>query len=324
MFLWVGSGGRNGLEKGREILARWGYRRCEDICWLAIDSEEDTDPSVLARQEVGWNIRSSTSSGLSRSVQHCLMGIRGTVRRSTDGNFVHCNIDTDVILWPQSKGADRVVSKPPELHNLIENFCLGTRRIELFGRNRNLRRGWLTVGTEVGPDSPDWEEFQSSGGSAIAYDKAVYDTFFRVDPAGCELKDRQNLVPYSAEVDSLRPKTPPRGQQENNPNHFATNMSPGRAHTSLQGAYPPPPNELLAEGGISQGGHGTNRHPATSQAGSPRPPGNGLSGLGAGGPKTVSILSGSETLSGPQASVLGLKGAPTRAGPSGLGRNMPH
>lgn len=27
------------------------------------------------------------------------MGIRGTVRRSTDSFLVHCNVDTDVIVW---------------------------------------------------------------------------------------------------------------------------------------------------------------------------------------------------------------------------------
>lgn len=26
------------------------------------------------------------------------MGIKGTVRRSTDGHFIHCNVDTDVIV----------------------------------------------------------------------------------------------------------------------------------------------------------------------------------------------------------------------------------
>lgn len=36
--------------------------------------------------------------------------------------------------------------KPPELHALIENFCLGTRRLEIFGRASSLRRGWVTVG----------------------------------------------------------------------------------------------------------------------------------------------------------------------------------
>lgn len=36
--------------------------------------------------------------------------------------------------------------KPPEMYSLIENFCLGTRRLEIFGRASSLRRGWVTCG----------------------------------------------------------------------------------------------------------------------------------------------------------------------------------
>lgn len=32
IFLWCGSG--DGLDKGRECLKKWGFRRCEDICWI--------------------------------------------------------------------------------------------------------------------------------------------------------------------------------------------------------------------------------------------------------------------------------------------------
>lgn len=31
-FLWVGSA--EGLDQGRAVLAKWGFRRCEDICWV--------------------------------------------------------------------------------------------------------------------------------------------------------------------------------------------------------------------------------------------------------------------------------------------------
>jgi hypothetical protein len=31
------------------------------------------------------------------------------------------------------------------MYTLIENFCLGLRRLELFGRPTTLRRGWVTV-----------------------------------------------------------------------------------------------------------------------------------------------------------------------------------
>ena len=30
--------------------------------------------------------------------EHCLMGIKGTIRRSTDGHIIHANIDTDIII----------------------------------------------------------------------------------------------------------------------------------------------------------------------------------------------------------------------------------
>ena len=31
-FLWVGSA--EGLDQGRAVLAKWGFRRSEDICWV--------------------------------------------------------------------------------------------------------------------------------------------------------------------------------------------------------------------------------------------------------------------------------------------------
>lgn len=108
------------------------------------------------------------------------MGIRGTVRRSSDNWFVHCNIgalsllsilvlppirvlDTDVIIWegdPEGMpfsihthghwitSVSDPTRKPPEMYALIESFCLGARRLELFGRRRpghQLRTGWVTV-----------------------------------------------------------------------------------------------------------------------------------------------------------------------------------
>ena len=32
IFLWCGS--TDGLDYGRQCLQKWGYRRCEDICWV--------------------------------------------------------------------------------------------------------------------------------------------------------------------------------------------------------------------------------------------------------------------------------------------------
>ncbi|KAI3485452.1 hypothetical protein L1887_51195 [Cichorium endivia] len=246
VFLWVGSGAGDGLERGREVLAKWGYRRCEDIVCIRTNAH-------------GAEVEAGSSA------------------------------------------------KPQELYQLIENFCLGTRRLELFGRNRNLRRGWLTVGLELGPDSPQWptnglvplptpglgilqqDAHQDASLSshleqltyAQAYDKARYDSGFGVDRPGCDLRDRINLVPFDDAVEALRPKSPP--PRIRTPAHRG--MPNGLSNNpALQN---PPP-------------HPTHPPPRTAR-------GAGLSGLGAGGRRTVSVPSGSDTLSGPQASVLKAK-----------------
>jgi mRNA m6A methyltransferase non-catalytic subunit len=56
-----------------------------------------------------------------------------------------------VIIWEGSPTDPSL--KPPELYQLVENFCLGTRRLELFGRAASVRRGWVTA-LAAGQDSP--------------------------------------------------------------------------------------------------------------------------------------------------------------------------
>lgn len=46
VFMWVGSGAGEGLERGRDVLARWGYRRCEDIVWVKTNKECNKGPGV--------------------------------------------------------------------------------------------------------------------------------------------------------------------------------------------------------------------------------------------------------------------------------------
>ncbi|KAL7418578.1 regulatory protein [Cryptotrichosporon argae] len=192
VFLWVGQGDGAGLERGRECLARWGFRRAEDI--------------------VHVSGRSAGGGLLAAHKEHCLMGIRGTVRRSTDGRFVHCNVDTDVIV------------EKDHLYTLIENFCLGARRLELFGGTP--RRGWVNVGGHVSSDA---------NADVQPFDAATY-------PALLPPRDEgKPLVPFNAEIDSLRPKSPQRGNRLRAPppppqaqaqSHALLNsqQQPGRPH----------------------------------------------------------------------------------------------
>ncbi|GAA5826804.1 hypothetical protein JCM11251_002899 [Rhodosporidiobolus azoricus] len=197
VWLWVGSGqtgagagrkgvegeqslnvgGGVGLEKGRELLSLWGYRRGEDIVWLKTnkrDPEGDltNDPSPL----------------FTSTIEHCLMGIRGTVRRSTDSNIVHCNVDTDVLVW-EGDEADPSL-KPPELQSLIENFCMGTRRLHLYGSPHALRRGWLTVSSPAALPSPS-----SPSKPSVALDYNTLSPVFPVEKEGSEEEQRQRWGP---------------------------------------------------------------------------------------------------------------------------------
>lgn len=44
--MWVGSGAGEGLERGREVLAKWGYRRCEDVVWVKTNVTTNRGPGV--------------------------------------------------------------------------------------------------------------------------------------------------------------------------------------------------------------------------------------------------------------------------------------
>ncbi|KAL7675325.1 hypothetical protein ACOME3_001588 [Neoechinorhynchus agilis] len=134
VFLWCGLGGGVGLDEGRECLRKWGFRRCEDICWIKTNKRLST-PSISSGGLIG-NVFQPTK-------EHCLMGIRGTVRRGTDDDFIHANIDIDVLISEQS---DRM---PHEIFGVIERFCLGRRRLHLFASDQDIRPGWVTVGEQV-------------------------------------------------------------------------------------------------------------------------------------------------------------------------------
>ncbi|UZJ52324.1 hypothetical protein CBS101457_001644 [Exobasidium rhododendri] len=319
IFLWIGSGANDGLERGREVLTRWGYRRCEDIVWVQTNlsvNEGDVNDTFMEKGKRGHSIQASSSSCFAKSAQHCLMGIRGTVRRSNDTRFVHCNIDTDVILWPGEKRQDDsntidTRSKPPEMMDLIENFCLGTRRLELFGTNRNLRRGWLTIGSEVGPQAKGWPEAEKGENSCaaharqhtpVAYDKLTYDAYFGVDRAGCALAERVNLIPFNEEVESLRPRSPSSGADRGiSQASTSTNLLPHRQYQNHQ--------QQQQQHNLQASDPAVNYSSSFSQSNAAKQTnggggGGGFSGLGAGGMSVVSVPSGSEMLSGAQANVL--------------------
>uniref|UniRef100_A0A8C5D2R7 N(6)-adenosine-methyltransferase non-catalytic subunit METTL14 n=1 Tax=Gouania willdenowi TaxID=441366 RepID=A0A8C5D2R7_GOUWI len=171
VFLWCGSG--EGLDLGRMCLRKWGFRRCEDICWIKTNKNNPGKTKALDPKAV-----------FQRTKEHCLMGIKGTVRRSTDGDFIHANVDIDLIITEEPEMGN--VEKPVEIFHIIEHFCLGRRRLHLFGRDSTIRPGWLTVGPTLTNTNFNPEAYASHFVQPDSY------------LSGC-----------TEDIERLRPKSPP-------------------------------------------------------------------------------------------------------------------
>ena len=111
------------------------------------------------------------------------MGIKGTVKRSTDGDFIHANVDIDLIIQEEQEYGCK--DKPVEIFHMIEHFCLGRRRLHIFARDSTIRPGWLSIGPEL---------------TSSNYDRDIYLANFQSNESlttGC-----------SEEIERLRPKSP--------------------------------------------------------------------------------------------------------------------
>lgn len=168
VFLWCGSS--DGLDLGRLCLQNWGFRRCEDICWIQTNNK-----NLNAKMM-------EPNAAFQRTKEHCLMGIKGTVRRSTDGDFIHANVDIDLII--DEEPGPGSLEKPIELFRIMEHFCLGKRRLQIFGRDSTIRPGWLTIGPML---------------SISNYEKSLLKSYF----------EGGNTTGSSERIENLRPKSPP-------------------------------------------------------------------------------------------------------------------
>ena len=206
LFLWVGS--NEGLDKGRELLKNWNFRRCEDIVWIKTNKLNFTKMSKS-------NLDNEDTL-LQHTKEHCLVGIKGAIKRGIDSHFIHANIDTDVIVDEEPPQGS--TEKPVELYRVIERFCMGRKRIELFGEDRNKRSGWLTLGNSLSNSNFNLEKYNSYFKGDLCYP----------DVQGYE---GGRYVGCSVEIEGLRPRSPPR--QQVNPLVFATPVNSGLNNLGL-------------------------------------------------------------------------------------------
>ncbi|XP_024520156.1 methyltransferase-like protein 14 homolog [Selaginella moellendorffii] len=232
IFLWVGDA--EGLDQGRQCLKKWGFRRCEDICWVKTNKQNPSPP-----------LRHDSNTLFQHSKEHCLMGIKGTVRRSSDGHIIHANVDTDVIISEEPPFGS--VAKPEELYHIIEHFALGRRRLELFGEDHNIRAGWVTIGKSL----------TSSNFSSQTYTRYFADSEGNVwqGGRGNPQPEAPHLLGTTNEIEALRPKSPPpRAQQpqQGGGGGNSASQQPSGSRKSSQGGS----QEGGGGGGKAEGGGG--------------------------------------------------------------------
>lgn len=125
------------------------------------------------------------------------MGIKGTVRRNYDGHIIHANVDTDVMLSEEPPyGA---TNKPDELYAIIEHFANGRRRLELFGEDHNIRRGWLTLGSSLSSSNHEANQWAANFEGTVPS--------FNFEDELPEMLSN-HLLGTTPEIESLRPKSP--------------------------------------------------------------------------------------------------------------------
>jgi len=204
-FLWCGE---SHLEQGRELLKRWGFRRVEDICWVKTNRTAPVDERGHVRQ---GNVMYGDTSIVQRTKEQCLVGVKGTLKRSVDTHFIHANCDVDLIMEEEKEFGS--TQKPTELYETVEHFCLGRRRLELFGLDRNMRDGWLTLGR--GLTTSNWN-------------KSAYLSWFEGNGTWPEVQNYSGgrLLGSIPEIDQLRPKSPVR--QGRGPSPSRRGASPTR------------------------------------------------------------------------------------------------
>ena len=153
LFLWVTGRTR---EIAAKLMQSWGFADVSMITWVKTN-------------QLGAVVRTGrTGHWLNHAKENCLVGFRGNLdtvdnfQTFDPGNESHVenviqkalknNILTNKILSMDDiiiSNVRETSRKPDELYELIEQMTPTGRKIELFGRQHNTRKGWLTIGNQL-------------------------------------------------------------------------------------------------------------------------------------------------------------------------------
>ena len=106
------------------ILERWGYQVVDMIVWIKLKNK---------------TICLTHGYYFMHSFEICLVGYK-----NIPGNAVEFRARvSNNLIFSEVKEKSQ---KPEELYKIIELMMPGSKKIELFARNHNLRHGWFALG----------------------------------------------------------------------------------------------------------------------------------------------------------------------------------
>lgn len=131
-FLWVLN---SLLDFGFQCLNKWGYDVVDQIVWV---------------KKKGDSIYFSQGYYFLHSYEICLVGYKCPPGSHVD---YKSKASSNVIISEMNQKS----KKPEEIYTLIEKMLPGSKKIELFARNHNLRDGWFSLGNQLGDNFQHWK-----------------------------------------------------------------------------------------------------------------------------------------------------------------------
>lgn len=184
------------------------FRRSEELVFIPVDENSPYFPQGVNDGYYYGKPTENCQSLLRRKQWHCWMCITGTVRRSTDFDLIHCNVDTDLQMEQKSSKDNYNNAVPAAIYKVAENFSNSTRRLHIIPCKTGyklpvkLRSGWVIMLPDVLVDNFD----------PVSYSRQLQSKSHvrnrAVNANGSQRQVTQYLVPQTSEIESLRPKSP--------------------------------------------------------------------------------------------------------------------
>ncbi|KAH3668833.1 hypothetical protein OGAPHI_002588 [Ogataea philodendri] len=180
LFIWASTQKISELSKLLSNTNTWTkkFRRSEELVFVPVDKNSPYYPtdSLIPEEQL-----------LEQMQWHCWMCITGTVRRSSDKNLIHCNINTDLSIENETTRNSAV---PSQIYQVAENFSTSTKRLHIIPSKTGLdhpvklRPGWVILSPDVLLDNFDPNKYKQ------------------------EISVLGPNIPLDNEIEQLRPKTP--------------------------------------------------------------------------------------------------------------------